>query len=72
MICTTDVQERIEPVKPAREHASSIDGEIQTRRPDANFSNHQIWNIYTRGYISRRAAALQGDYEQRWMVIQLT
>ena len=46
-------QERIEPAKPAREHASSIDGEIQTRYPDANFSNHQIWNIYTRGYVSR-------------------
>ena len=40
-------------IKPAREHASSIDGEIQTRQPDANFSNHQIWNIYTRGYVSR-------------------
>ena len=29
-------QERIEPVKPAREHATTIDGEIQIWCPDAN------------------------------------
>ena len=37
-------QERIEP---AREHATTIDGEIQIWRPDANFSNHQIWTRCT-------------------------
>ena len=46
-------QECIEPVKPMREHATSIDGEIQTRHPEANFRNHPIWNIYACGYVSR-------------------
>ena len=40
-------QERIEPAKPARQHATTIDGEIQIWRPDANFSNHQIWTRCT-------------------------
>ena len=36
-------QEHIEPAKPAREHVTTIDGEIQTWLPDTNFSNIQIW-----------------------------
>ena len=36
-------QERIEPANSAREHVTTIDGEIQTRLPDAKFSNNQIW-----------------------------
>ena len=36
-------QELIEPAKPAREHVTTIDSEIQTWRSDANFSNYQIW-----------------------------
>ena len=36
-------QEHIEPAKPAREHVTTIDGEIQTWLPDTNFSNMQIW-----------------------------
>ena len=38
-------QEHIEPAKPAREHVTTIDGEIQTWLPDTNFSNIQIWKI---------------------------
>ena len=38
-------QERIEPAKTAREHATTIDGEIQIC-PDANFSNYQIWTAF--------------------------
>jgi len=37
------LQEHIEPAKPAREHMTTIDGEIQTWLPDTNFSNIQIW-----------------------------
>ena len=37
------MQEHIEPAKPAREHVTTIDGEIQTWLPDTNFSNIQIW-----------------------------
>ena len=33
----------VEPAKPAREHATSIDRKIQTQHPGAIFSNHQIW-----------------------------
>ena len=36
-------QEHIEPAKPTREHVTTINGEIQTRLPDTNFSNIQIW-----------------------------
>jgi len=36
-------QEHIEPAKPAREHVTTIDSEIQTWLPDTNFSNIQIW-----------------------------
>jgi len=36
-------QEHIEPAKPAREHVTTIDGEIQTWLPDTNFSSIQIW-----------------------------
>ena len=36
-------QEHIEPVKPAREHVTTVDSEIQTWLPDTNFSNIQIW-----------------------------
>ena len=36
-------QEQIEPAKPAREHVTTIDSEIQTWQPDTNFSNIQIW-----------------------------
>ena len=35
--------ECIELAKPGREHVTTIDGEIQTWLPDANFSNNQIW-----------------------------
>jgi len=37
------MQEHIEPAKPAREHVTTIDGEIQTWLLDTNFSNIQIW-----------------------------
>ena len=33
----TNNQELIEPAKPAREHVTTIDSEIQTWRSDANF-----------------------------------
>ena len=36
-------QEHIEPVKPAREHVTTVDSEIQTWLPETNFSNIQIW-----------------------------
>ena len=36
-------QEHIEPAKLAREHVTTIDGEIQTWLPDTNISNIQTW-----------------------------
>ena len=49
-------QEHIEPAKPAREHVTTIDGEIQTWLPDTNFSNIQIWkgsNVRMHSYVFR-------------------
>ncbi len=64
-------QQHIKPEKPAREQATSIDGEIQIRYSDANFSNHQIWNIYTRGYVKSVSGSFAGRL-RRALVIQLT
>ena len=36
-------------LKPAREHATTIDSEIQRWHPDANFRNHQIRMQYALG-----------------------
>ena len=54
--CVCPRQELIEPAKPAREHVTTIDSEIQTWRSNANFSNYQIWltvvctySVYTWG-----------------------
>ena len=41
--CIVSWQEHIEPAKPAREHVTSIDSDIQTWLPDTNFNNIQIW-----------------------------
>jgi len=49
-------QEHIEPAKPAREHVTTVDSEIQTRLPDTTFSNIQIWkgsNVRMHSFILR-------------------
>ena len=62
-------QEHIEPAKPAREHVTTIDGEIQTWLPGTNFVKSKYGKAATRACI---AAFLESpDMVQEYIVASI-